>query len=336
MKKILAFLSFMMFSFALLSSSADAQEGKGVFSASSPTPAYIAAENNLSKFFLYADGGFHADWYVGYNNCWIVSFPGIDTSKYEKAYIGAKLGRAKTKSWPNSWDNAPIPGKIHMAINNTYTFSSEHSYTLVDAVDLPLEPLPNDYLEGVDSAQWFWTVIPISKISKSRENYLALWSSGKDFLSSDKSPIVAAAMSDDGMENVWLSRSIKGAPPKGEASLEIPISGLKPAMAIKLVPKNDYKVLIKGFYALVGEDHIVTFFTAVGEDIRAAWLEISYDKYDWQRVGRYFFRSPYFRSFARDEISKEMFYIRAAAVDSLENIGYSKEVKIPAMKKSKK
>ena len=334
MKKFLFSILFLYLSAAYFPVCSAAQEGKGVF-AGSAAPAYVAAENNLSKFFLYADGGFHADWYVGYNNCWTIQLPPINTSKYEKAYIGAKLGRAKTESWPNSWDNSPIPGKIHMAINNTYSFNSEHSYTIADAADLPLEPLPNDYLEGVDSAQWFWTEVPISKISKTQDNFLALWSAGKDFVSSDKSPIVAAAMSDDGMENVWLSRSIKGAPPVGENALETPISGLKPALAIKLVPKNDFKVVIKGFYAQVSDEGIDTFFTAVGEDVRAAWLEISYDKYDWQRVGRYFFRSPYFRSFGREEISKEMFYLRAAAVDSLENIGYSSAIKIPAVKKAK-
>lgn len=309
-----------------------ASENKGVFAAS-PTPAYVAAENNLSKFFLYADGGFHADWYVGYNNCWTVRLPAINTSGYKKAYIGAKIGRAKTKSWPNSWDNTPISGKIHVAINTMASFNSEHSYLLVDAADLPLEPLPSDYLEGVDAAQWFWTPIPISKISRKEDNYLALWSSGKDFVSSSSAPIIAAARSDDGMENVWLSRSIKGAPPSGEAAFEIPIAGLKPALAIKLVPQNEYKVVIKGFYAQVSDEQIDTFFTAVGEDIRAAWLEISYDKFDWQRFGRYFYRSPYFRSFSRGEISKSMFYIRAAAVDSLENIGYSNAIRIPAIKK---
>ncbi|MCR4819887.1 MAG: hypothetical protein K5838_02040 [Elusimicrobiales bacterium] len=331
MRKFLLFLITLFFANAA-SIPASALEGKGVFAAS-PTPAYVAAENNLSKFFLYADGGFHADWYVGYNNCWTVQLPPINTSAYKKAYLGAKIGRAKIKSWPNSWDSSPIPGKIHIAINDTYSFNSEHAYVLADAKDLPLEPLPGDYLEGVDSAQWFWTPIPISKISKTQNNFLALWSSGKDFVSSSSAPIVAAAMSDDGMENVWLSRNIKGAPPSGESALETPISGLKPALAIKLVPQNDFKVAIKGFYAQVSDEQIDTFFTAVGEDVRAAWLEISYDKFDWQRVGRYFFRTPYFRSFGRREISDSMFYIRAAAVDSLENIGYSNAIKIPGIKK---
>lgn len=323
-----------LFLTSLIPAVASSQENKTVFGGASYVPAYVASENNLSKYFLYADGGFHADWYVGYNNCWTVRLPPIRTSGYAQAYIGAKIGRAKIKSWPNSWDTEPIPGKIHIAINDEPSFNAEHTYMLVDSKDLPLEPLPGDYLDGVDSAQWFWTQVSISKISSNKYNYLSLWSSSKEFVAASSSPIVAAAMSDNGEEDVWLSRSIKGAPPSGEAALEIPISGVKPAIAIKLVPQNDYKVIIKGFYAQVTDEEINVFFSAVGEDIKTAWLEISYDKFAWQRITRYFFRAPYFKSFGRGEISTSMFYIRAAASDGLENIGYSKEIKIPAVEKS--
>jgi len=72
-------------------------------------------------------------------------------------------------------------------------------------------------------------------------------------------------------------------------------------------------------------------FAAIGEDIRAAWLEVSYDKFDWQRVTRYFFKAPYFWTFGREAISKDMFYLRAAAQDNLENIGYSMAITVPAV-----
>lgn len=301
------------------------------FATKSPVPAYFATEKNLGKYFLYADGGFNADWYVGYNNCWVVKLPPVAAGGYAKAFIGAKLGRAKIASWPMSWDTTPIPGKIYMAINSEPAFNSDHTYFLVDAADLPREPLPNDYLDGVDSSQWLWTEIPLSRLSAEKPNYMALWSSSRYFVSSSSSPIIAAAKSDSTEENVWLSRSIKGNPPSGDSVFETPISGLKPAIAVKLVPANEYKVFIKGFSAEVGPDDITVSFAAIGEDIRAAWLEMSYDKFDWQRVTRYMFKAPYFWSFGRDEISKEMFYLRAAAVDNLENTGYSKEIVIPPM-----
>jgi len=308
-----------------------ADGGKGpAFSAKSPVPAYFAAEKNLGKYYLYADGGFHADWYVGYNNCWVIKLPPIPTGGYAKAYLGAKLGRAKITSWPASWDTTPIPGKIYMALNQAPSFNSDQTYFLAEAADLPREPLQNDSLDGVDSSRWLWTEIPLSRVSPEKPNYLALWSSSRFFLSASSSPIVAAAMGDNSSEDVWLNRSIRGNAPSGDGVLETPISGLKPAMAIKLVPLNEYKVFIKGFSAELGQNDINVSFAAIGEDIRAAWLEVSYDKFDWQRVTRYLFKAPYFWTFGRAEVSKSMFYLRAAALDNLENIGYSKEITVPA------
>jgi hypothetical protein len=300
------------------------------FAAKSPVPAYFAPENNLGKYYLYADGGFHADWYVGYNNCWIVKLPPVPTGSYAKAFIGAKLGRAKIMSWPASWDTTPVPGKIYMALNQAPTFNSDHTYFLAEAADLPREPLPNDSLDGVDSARWLWAEVPLSRISAEKENYLALWSASRYFTAASSAPIIAAAQSDGEEENVWLNRSIKGNPPSGDGVLETPISGLKPAIAVKLVPANEFKVFIKGFAAEVGPEDLQVSFTAIGEDIRAAWLEISYDKFDWQRVTRYMFKAPYFWTFGREELSKDMFYLRAAALDNLENTGYSMPITVPA------
>ncbi|MCM2266674.1 MAG: hypothetical protein NDI60_02745 [Elusimicrobiales bacterium] len=320
---------------ALLAAAPAAAQPEGekgpAFAAKSPVPAYFAAEKNLAKYYLYGDGGFHADWYVGYNNCWVVKLPPVPAGSYAKAFIGAKLGRAKNLSWPASWDTAPIPGKIYMALNQAPTFNSDHTYFLVDAADLPREPLPNDSLDGVDSARWLWAEVPLSRVSAEKENYLALWSSSRYFTAASSSPIISAAQSGGEEQNVWLNRSIKGNPPSGEGVLETPISGLKPAIAIKLVPANEYKVYLKGFAAEVGPEEISVSFTAIGEDIRAAWLEVSYDKFEWQRVTRYMFKAPYFWSFGREEISREMFYLRAAAVDNLENTGYSMPITVPAV-----
>jgi hypothetical protein len=300
------------------------------YAARSPVPGYFALSRDLSQFYMYANGGFNADWYVGYNNSWIIKLPPIPTGIYAKAFIGAKLGRAKITSWPQGWDKTPIAGKIYMAVNQEPTFSSDNMYFLVAAADLPLEPLPNDSLDGVDSAKWFWTEIPLSRVSSAADNYLALWSTSRYFTASSSSPIIAAALLDDKEENVWLNRSIRGNPPSGEDVLETPISGIKPALAVKLVPQNDYKVFIKGFMGEVNGADILVSFSTIGEDIRAAWIEMSYDKFEWQRIGSYLFRAPYFYSLNRDDISRDMFYLRAAAVDGLENTGYSKEIMIPA------
>ncbi|MCG2726577.1 MAG: hypothetical protein L6420_10090 [Elusimicrobia bacterium] len=306
------------------------QDGSSFPSPTSFVPDYISPVRDMGKFYLYANGGFHADWYVGYNNCWIIKLPPAATEGYSKAFLGAKIGRAKIKSYPNSWDKNIIPGKIYMGISKTPSFTTENMYFLIDSSDLPLEPLQRDYLEGINSARWFWAEIPLSVISSDEPNYLAIWSSSIYFISSSSSPIIAAALSDDESENVWLNRSIKGNPPLGEKTLEMPISGVKPAMAIKLIPENPYRVIIKGFRAEIGREEMIVSFSAIGEDIHSAWLEISYDKFDWQRVTKFMFNPPYYRTFKNGELSEDMFYLRAAGADALGNTGYSSEIIIPS------
>jgi hypothetical protein len=309
-----------------------AEEDSGSFpSPTSFIPDYISPVRDMSKFYLYANGGFHADWYVGFNNAWIIKLPPAALEGYAKAFLGAKIGRAKIKSHPKSSNKKIIPGKVYMGISKTPSFTQENMYFLIGSSDLPLEPLPGDYLEGINSAQWFWAEIPLSVISSEEPNYLAIWSSSRYFTKSSNSPIIAAALSDDKTENVWLNRSIKGSPPFGEKTLEMPISGVKPAMTIKLIPENPYRVIIKGFRAEIGPEDMISTFCAIGEDIHNTWLELSYDKFDWQRVTKFMFDSPYYHTFKNGELSKDMFYLRAAGVDALGNIGYSSEIIIPAL-----
>ncbi len=297
-----------------------------------PVPSYRSQAGDMSRYHLYADGGFHADWYVGFNNCWIIRLPPIDATGYAKAYIGARIGRSKIMSHPMGWDPNPIPGKIYMGISRVPSFSGDNTFFLVSAEDLPREPLPNDSISGVTSAQWFWASVPMSQISSDGPNYLAVWSNSRYFTSASSAPIIAAALSDaSGAESAWLNRSIKGAPPSGENALETPLAGIKPAIAVKLVPPNDYKVLIRGFMAETDSKKISATFSVIGEDVRAGWLEISYDKFEWQRVTRYTFAPPYHITLDRTAMSSDMFYLRAAAVDALENTGYSREILIPAL-----
>lgn len=296
-----------------------------------PVPSYRSQAGDMSKYYLYADGGFHADWYVGFNNSWIVKLPPIDVTGYAKAYIGARIGRSKIMSYPMGWDPTPIPGKIYMGVSRVPSFSGESTFFLVEAEDLPREPLPNDSIDGVESAQWFWASVPMTRIASDGPNYLAVWSNSRYFTSASSSPIIAAALSDaSGEDSAWLNRSIKGAPPAGENALETPLAGIKPAIAIKLVPANEYKVFIRGFMAEMNSKKIFASFSVIGEDVRAAWLELSYDKFEWQRITRYMFSPPYHVTLDRTNMSSDMFYLRAAAVDSLENTGYSKEMLIPA------
>ncbi len=295
-----------------------------------PPIRYVSQISDLGAYFMYANGGFHADWYVGYNNSWIVKLPPVKKDGIEKAYIGAKLGRAKTEK-----DFSPVEGKIYAAVSDRPSFSSDAGYFLASGEDIPKEPLENESVPGAGESRWFWASVPLSRISGEKDNYIAIWSQSDNFVSSKTSPIIAAGYKEGEEEDVWLNRSIKGVPPSGPGAAETPISGIKPAIAIKLVPKNEFKVIIKNFSAEVSDSNIVASFNVIGADIQKAWLEMSYDKFEWQKIGGYIYQPPYFISLDRKALPQDFFYLRAAGRDIYENNGYSKEIKIPAaVKKS--
>ena len=217
-----------------------------------------------------------------------------------------------------------------MSVSQTPAFTSEQTYFLVDAEDLPVEPSPNDNIKGVRGAEWFWAEVPPDKIAKDRPNYLSIWSTSEYFVSGASSPIIAGAESQGRQESVWLNRSIRGVPPReAESALETPIYYLQPAMAVKLVPQNEYKVFVRGFMAEIGVKNITLSFSAIGQDVRAGWIELSNDRFDWQRVSKFIFQPPYSVTLDKTDLPADEFYLRAVVVDSLENRGYSKEITIP-------
>lgn len=296
-----------------------------------PVPVYVSLIPDLNQYYLYADGGWDGSWYVGYNSCWIVKLPPAPPGNYAKAFIGAKLGRAKTTSIAGKpWERIPCPGKIYMGLSQFPSFSSKRTYFLIEGGDIPLEPVPNDNIKGVGSSQWFWAEVPLKHISMDNPNFLAIWSSSEYFLSNSSSPILAGAESPRRMENVWLNRSIMGVPPRDVSeALETPVYYLQPAMVIKLIPQNEYKVLIRGFMARIDSRNIILSFSAIGQDVRAGWIELSHDKFYWQRISKVITRPPYSFTLKKDNLPDDVYYFRAAAVDTLENSAYSRIITIP-------
>lgn len=297
-----------------------------------PPIKYISLVSDLNKYYLYANGGYHADWYVGYNNAWIVKFPAVDTTAYTKAFIGAKLGRAKNISYPSSRNLNPRDSKIFVSISNSPKFSSK-AYVLCENSDIPLEPLDDESIDGVDSSKWFWTEIPIKSISTDSENYVAIWAESKDLKDSNSSPIIAAAYLKDNQENVWVSPSIKGSVVNVDNILEIPISNIKPAVVIKLIPENDYKVIIKNFNVQRDKNDYIFSWTVISADTQKSWLEISYDRIKWNRFSKYLFLPPYSYSFSPKELPNDFFYVRACALDNFENFDCSTHISINNIKK---
>lgn len=297
-----------------------------------PPVKYVSLVQDLNKYYLYANGGYHADWYVGYNNAWIVKLPPVDTSGYSRAFIGAKLGRAKNISYPSSKNLKPHESKIFVSISNSPRFSAK-AYVLCENSDIPLEPLDDESIEGVDSSKWFWTEIPIRLISSDTNNYIAIWAESKELKDSMSCPIIAAAYLKDDDENVWVNPSIKGSVINVENLLEVPVYNIKPAIVIKLVPQNDYRVIIKNFsMQKIKNDYLFTW-TVISADTQKSWLEISYDRIKWSRFSRYIFTAPYSYSFSNKELPNDLFYIRACASDNFENIECGNHISLNNMQK---
>ncbi|MDD2772104.1 MAG: hypothetical protein PHP45_00235 [Elusimicrobiales bacterium] len=294
-------------------------------------PVYISLVPDLNKYYMYANGGWDGNWYAGYNNCWTVKLPPAPAGTWARAFIGAKLGRAKSIPQADKpWIKVPIEGKMFIGISQAPAFSSQQSFFLVESKDIPREALPGETVAGTGGAQWFWAEVPASAVSADKPNYLALWSDSELFSEVSNSPVIAGAEAKHVEDSAWVNGSFKGTPPRDAGvSPGTPVNGLAPAMVIKLIPPNDAKITVKPL-ALAQDPQNIMFSAAVeGRDVRAVWLEISYDRFDWQRITSYLFQPPYAFTVPRSQLpSLDTYFIRAAAADSLENTGYSKEVSL--------
>jgi len=299
-------------------------------------PTYITLASTVHEYTRFADGGPDANWYIGFNNAWIVKLPPAPPGGFQRAFIGAKIGRAKTR--PNAdrpWIRETLPGKVYIGISQTPAWSSEQSFFLAETSDIPADADPQQHVDGVGAAEWFWAEVPLSMVSVSAPNYLIVWSPTDYFTSASSAPILAAADPDvSGPHEVraWNNRSILGVPPRAAAlSLETPISNIYPALAIKLVAPapdepavavNDMTLARSGKRALIR-------FSAAGEDVVDAWVESSRDQLDWSRATKYQRRPPYVFAVPLDRNVAPGMYVRGAARDISGAIGYSDPVMIP-------
>lgn len=292
-----------------------------------PQVRYISLIDDLNDYYLYANSGSDADWYVGYNKAWIVKLPPIDTQGYIKSFVGVKLGRAKNVSYPEPTDLTPVDGNIRISVSNSPKFVTK-SYILCNSVDIPMENPEEESVKWFDSAKWFWVEVPIETISNSSNNYIAVWSDSLNLKNSMTAPIIAGGYLDDGEENVWINTSIKGSISSVDNILELSVSGIKPAIAIKLIPENDYRVIIKNLsYKKKNKTHIFSW-TVIAADAQKTWLEISYDKIKWDKFSRYLFNPPYSITFADEIFPKDVFYVKACGSDMFENIECSQQITI--------
>jgi hypothetical protein len=299
-------------------------------------PTIVTLAPTVHDYTRFADGGPDANWYIGFNNAWIVKLPSAPAGKFPRAFIGAKIGRAKTRPNPERpWIREIIPGKVYMGISQTPAWSSEQSFFLAETGDIPADADQQARVDGVGAAEWFWAEVPVSMVSFTAPNYLIVWSPTSYFTSASSSPILAAAELDEAGSRearAWNNRSLFGVPPRSSASsLETPITNIVPALAIKLVPPapDEPAVSVNDLTLARSGKRVLVRFSAAGEDVTDAWVETSRDRLDWEKISALQRRPPYVFALPPEKTPGPGLYVRGAARDISGAVGYSDPAMIP-------
>jgi hypothetical protein len=301
-------------------------------------PVLVALSPDLHSFRAFADGGWDGNWYVGFNTCWIVKLPPAPAGSYARAFIGARLGRAKTRPRPGGapWDRDPIPGKIDIAISSIPAFPPAQSFFLVDTSDIPREPDYENPSLGVGHGEWFWTEIPVKLVNFEGPNYLAVWSITESLVSTSSAPILGAALDTKPAKEprAWLNSSIQGVPPRElGAPVGVPVSFYLPSLVIKLVPANGARVLVRAFSASPVDGGLDVRFSVNGENVAMGWVEASADGQGWERVSGLLHDPPFSFTiptarFGKAYAQSGTLFLRGAAEDVLGTLGQGEPVQM--------
>lgn len=297
-------------------------------------PVYVAELSNLNDYSVFANGGWDGSWYVGFNTCWIEALPAPKKGEYRKVFVGAKLGRMKTRSVTGKpvWEKEAIPGDIYIAVSSTPAWKSGQGYFLTSSADIPLESDPENALEGVGESRWFWAEVPIENVDFNNDNFVALWSPSQYFVSTASSPVLAGGWGSQ-KQNSWLNNDVRGYPPINPLqSLKTGITVFEPAIAMKFIPKGteaEIKVSIEGIEEGRNKTSNKTIIASVsGNEIEKAWLEMSQDGKTWKKLSRYCYSSPYMFTLKADSLPSGSIKIRCAASDIWENTGTSQPIEM--------
>jgi hypothetical protein len=304
-------------------------------------PLIISLQPNIQEYTLFGNSGWDGNWYVGYNNCWIVKLPPLQEdmkSKYRRAYIGAKLGRSKTEPLPGLriWERKPIYGEIYVSINSTPSWSKSSQYLLTTTEHIPPEGDPIAPVSHTGGALWFWTEVPIDKISTQSDNYICIWSKSEKLSSRDTAPILCGAWSYERETKVWLNNDIKGsAPSDPKTSCKQPITIYEPAIAIKLVADTTHPMEVS-IYQVPSEKlppgRVILLVEVKGEYVEYCWLEASKDKKDWKKISPYLTMPPYMFTVDAIQLPEGNIFVRGVAKNIWENYSYSPEISLTATK----
>ncbi len=314
-------------------------------------PVYVTGEVPLHEYTLFANTGWDGNWYIGYNMCWIKMFSKEylpDKNDIERIYVGVKIGRAKTVPKPSAppWEKEIIDGNIYVGVSSTCAWKSNQRYFLCKVKDIPTEGDWENAITTTGESRWFFTEIPMDRFDFNNDVWVCVYSNSPELISASSAPILAGGWRDRKSKKdfVWLNNEISGSPPiNPDTALKTPIRAFEPAIILKFIPKNVYtKPEIEIVKILDGRPSLnekVFYINYLSANIERVWMEISVDKDYWERVSKYIYTTPYVLSLTTDMIQEKIsgdFYLRFAAADIFENIGYSEELILNISREDKK
>lgn len=307
-------------------------------------PVYVS-KMPVTKYNLFATGGWDGNWYIGSNQAWIekINLAGHKKNDFVRAYLGAKLGRMKTQNTPGkpAWVRESYPGEIYAATSSTPVWKPSDYLLLAKSADIPAQYDYENAIDTVGEARWFWVECPLDKLNFGGDNYIAVWSPNEYFDSVSSAPILAAAWGDREVDS-WINTSLGQWPHLStENPLKTPISVFEPAIVVKLVPVGaaiDVKVEIISVEDTPATPDILKKITAAvsGFSTEKAWLEISADSKNWRRAGGYVYTPPYVFVFDPKEtaaVTTGKINLRVGAENIRGELGFSQSVNLIVEKK---
>jgi len=303
-------------------------------SSADPYPAYVTAGAPVSEYTLFANTGWHANWYVGYNTCWIKRFPREalpDLAAFRAAAIGVKLGRAKQKPAPTGRETVR-EGAVYVGIASTAAWKANQRHLLCSVADIPSEGSPDSAVTTTGEARWFFTEIPIDTLADDGDLWVCVYADQRYLSNAAASPIMAGAPRDPSSPgNTWLNTDITGSPPINPAeALKVPVGAYDPAIIIRLIPREQPRPAGIALAAITdgrsGTDEKVFYVRALTPGIERMWMELSQDRITWQRISRFAYGEPYAFAISLATVPPDIngdFHLRFAAQDIFMQTAYT-------------
>lgn len=190
------------------------------------------------------------------------------------------------------------PKKIYIAVSATLDFRDRLKvFPLAESAEIPLEGSPEEAVEGIGEARWFWAEIPADLVRDFSSVYLACWSDDPLYNRHDTAPIIASGWGDQ-TEDSWMTALDKDRP---DSSQSKGISYFEPALAVKLVVSEKDEtaspIKIKKWDAQPdperqGKRYIVRFWLEMERDSLARFQMEKEEKQGFVLWGFPFWNSP--------------------------------------------